>query len=141
MDLETRNNELFELRFTFTGRFLRRWQIKTAFIECFSSMRPPSGCLQYFTSGIGRLTTFNFNPRESTHLANQLYNICIKKLAGKINNKHTIRFYLSKIPTLNSHFNSHFQLSRSWNSFLKNSHFSKKNSHLYLIESGNLSGN
>ena len=54
------------------------------------------------------------------------------------------RLYLSKIPTYNSHFNSHlnshFLLSRSGNSFLKNSHFSKKISQFYLIESGNLSG-
>ena len=53
--------------------------------------------------------------------------------------------YLSTIPTYNSHFishlNSHFLLSRSRNSFLKNSHFLKKNSHFYLIRSGNLSGN
>ena len=36
-----------------------------------------------------------------------------------------------------SHLNSHFLISRSGNSFLKNSHFSKKNFHFYLIESGN----
>ena len=49
-----------------------------------------------------------------------------------------VRPYLSTIPTLNSHINSHsnsyFLLSRSGNSFLKNSHF-------YLIRSRNLSGN
>ena len=58
---------------------------------------------------------------------------------------HTVRSYLSTIPTYNSHFNSHlnshFLFSRSGNSFLKNSHFSKKNSHFYLIWSGNLSEN
>ena len=48
-----------------------------------------------------------------------------------------IRSYLSIFPT----YNSHFLLTGSGNSFLENSHFSKKNSHFYLIESGNLSGN
>ena len=52
-----------------------------------------------------------------------------------------IRSYLSTIPTYNSHLNSHFLLSRSGNSFLKNSHFSKKNSHFYLIKVGINSGN
>ena len=39
-----------------------------------------------------------------------------------------IMLYLSKIPTYNSHFNSHFLLSRSGSS-------PKKNSHFYLLAS------
>ena len=52
-----------------------------------------------------------------------------------------LRLYLSKIPTYNFHFNSclnsHFLLSRSGDSFLKSGNSPKKNSHFYLIESGN----
>ena len=80
------------------------------------------------------------------HYANDLKcqqcrSVTLKRRAIVLN----LRLYLSKILTYNSHFNSrlnsHFLLSRSGNSFLKNSHFSKTNSHVYLIESGNLSGN
>ena len=53
-------------------------------------------------------------------------------------NCEDLRLYLSKIPTYNPHFNSHlnshFLLSRRGNS-------PKNNSHFYLIDSGNLSGN
>ena len=44
-----------------------------------------------------------------------------------------LRLYLSKIPTYNCHFNSHFfQLSKSrnGNSFLRSGNFSKKNTYL-----------
>ena len=55
--------------------------------------------------------------------------------------KTRLRSYLSTIPTYDSHLNYPFLLSRSGNSFLKNSHLSKKNFHFYLIDSWNLSRN
>jgi hypothetical protein len=34
--------------------------------------RPPDGCLQYWTTATGRITTFNFlSTTASSHLANQ----------------------------------------------------------------------
>ena len=44
-------------------------------------------------------------------------------------NVKALRPYLSTIPTLNSHLNSHFLLSKSGISFLRSGNFSKKNSH------------
>ena len=43
-----------------------------------SYYRPPVGCLQYNTASTGRITTFNFDDADSTHLANQQYSYCIR---------------------------------------------------------------
>ena len=60
------------------------WIYLLRFVESWFSSRPPSGCLQYYyQQATGRITTFNFQTDQSTHLANQRYNICIQRLAGK----------------------------------------------------------
>ena len=64
------------------------------------------------------------NVRKMDPCANT--NLIFKKVSMHPPLRKRLRFYLSIIPTFNS--------------FLKNSHFSKKNSHVYLIRSGNLSG-
>lgn len=71
------------LAFTFTGTStVRTWEIKTSQIECSNPNRPPAGCLQYFTTLIGRITTFNFLDSTTTHLASQDYSICVKQQQG-----------------------------------------------------------
>ena len=37
----------------------------------FTICRPPNGCLQYWITMTGRITTFNFWATDSIHLANQ----------------------------------------------------------------------
>ena len=49
--------------------------------------RPYAGCLQFLTEAQGRFTTFNFDAQQSTHLADQSYNICIRKLPGTLISK------------------------------------------------------
>ena len=75
--------------------------------------------------------------KEETNRSNYPYpKKNTKTLYCNLNKLSRIKFlpvglglYLSTIPTynsrFNSHLNSHFLLSRSGNSFLKNSHFSK----------------
>ena len=58
-------------------------------------------------------------------------------LFRKIYNILYIRSYLSKIITSNSHIISHFLLSTSGNFSETETSLQKKNSHFYLIESGN----
>ena len=59
-------------------------------VETGSCYRPPSGCLQYhYQQAEGRLTSFNFQADQSTHLADQRYNICIHRLPGILK---TIRY-------------------------------------------------
>ena len=51
------------------------------------NIRPTSGCLQYYRSLSGRITTFNFEAIErGGHLANQDYSICMKQFRGNICN-------------------------------------------------------
>ena len=49
----------------------RKWEIKVTQIKSDSLNRPPSGCLQWHTGLIGKLTTFNFIPTNDNHLPNQ----------------------------------------------------------------------
>ena len=39
VDLDSRSEVLLTLEFTFTGRMLRRWQLKSSFIPCFALLR------------------------------------------------------------------------------------------------------
>ncbi|KAF2357025.1 CUB domain [Trinorchestia longiramus] len=92
-----------------TGQHLgSKWKIKVTQIECNSADRAPSGCLQYFTSTTGTITSFNFNPaRVSTaatrQLADQMYGVCIKSQPGYCSITYTQRdgstFSLSSDPT------------------------------------------
>ena len=82
VDIDTMAEAPLQYGFTFDGAGTRRWQIKNTFIKCFSIDRPPSGCLQYFTSSVGRIKSFNFDAVQSTHLADQMYSICIRQNRG-----------------------------------------------------------
>lgn len=83
VDFGTDLSDQVSLDFAFTGTStVRTWEIKTSQIECSSNFRPPPGCLQYFTTLTGRITTFNFLDDATTHLASQDYNSCIKKQDG-----------------------------------------------------------
>jgi len=83
VDFGTDISETVLLNFVFTGAStVRTWEIKTSQIECSNLSRPPPGCLQYFTTLTGRITTFNFLDTTTTHLASQSYNICVRKQSG-----------------------------------------------------------
>ena len=59
----------------------RTFETKISQIPCSSKMRPPDGCLQWFTGTDGQLTSFNF-AANTGHLAQQNYNMCIRREAG-----------------------------------------------------------
>ena len=59
----------------------RSFEIKVTQFTCDSEMRPPEGCLQYHMGIDGSLQTFNF-ANDDVHLADQQYNICIRKEMG-----------------------------------------------------------
>ena len=59
----------------------RTFEAKISQISCNSKMRPPDGCLQWYTGTDGQLTSFNFGSNTG-HLATQNYNICIRKEKG-----------------------------------------------------------
>ena len=44
--------------------------------------RPPAGCLQYFTTYTGRISTFNFLSTTTSHLATQEYELKLYKCSG-----------------------------------------------------------
>jgi len=52
--------------------------IKITQIECGSRTKAPDGCLQYFTSDTGTISTYNYNAKAGAHLANQDYTMCIR---------------------------------------------------------------
>lgn len=83
VDLGVASNDFVNLDFTFTGAStIRTWEIKTTQLECSNPNRPPAGCLQYFTTMVGRITTFNFLDSATSHLASQDYSICVRKQDG-----------------------------------------------------------
>merc|ERR1711988_785330 len=52
--------------------------------ESTNEMGGPPGCLQFFTGAEGIVSTFNWDtPTTSTHLANQNYDVCVRKLADR----------------------------------------------------------
>ena len=84
MDMGNENGNTATVSFTFSGTSTtRQWDIKVTQIPCFSTVRPPSGCLQYFTDLAGRIKSFNFDDAsDQAHLASQEYTICIRQHAG-----------------------------------------------------------
>lgn len=83
IDFGTDVSETVSLDFSFSGAStVRTWEIKTTQIECSNPSRPPAGCLQYHTTLIGRITTFNFLDTATMHLAGQDYSICVRKQEG-----------------------------------------------------------
>jgi len=76
--------------FTFGGTATNRaYDIKVLQFDCKNEMGGPTGCLQYFSTDMGTFSSFNYggvpeNPDMSgAHLANQNYNICIRRNNGK----------------------------------------------------------
>ncbi|XP_043233667.1 uncharacterized protein LOC122387482 [Amphibalanus amphitrite] len=64
---------------TQTTTLARDWKIKIQQIECNSTTRAPSACLQYYTGVSGTIKSFNFDGSEiGPHLASQSYSICIR---------------------------------------------------------------
>ncbi|CAG0925081.1 unnamed protein product, partial [Notodromas monacha] len=69
---------LFDIM-TYGGQIKRKWKIEISQIPC-GEYVAPSGCLQYFTSLLGSVKSFNFD--GSLHLAHQRYSICVRMEPG-----------------------------------------------------------
>jgi len=76
--------------FTFGGTATNRaYDIKVLQFDCKNEMGGPTGCLQYFSTDMGTFSSFNYGgvpePADlsGAHLANQNYNICIRRNNGK----------------------------------------------------------
>merc|ERR1739847_22952 len=76
--------------FTFGGTATNRaYDIKVLQFDCKNEMGGPTGCLQYFSTDMGTFSSFNYGgvpePADMSvaHLANQNYNICIRRNNGK----------------------------------------------------------
>ncbi|XP_046458972.1 uncharacterized protein LOC124205571 [Daphnia pulex] len=72
-----------QLIFTFgTSTVPRNWRIKIAMLPCGADYLAPSECLQYFTTAIGSVQTFNWKDvatgTSTRQLANQDYYICFR---------------------------------------------------------------
>ncbi|XP_045461940.1 uncharacterized protein LOC123672031 [Harmonia axyridis] len=59
--------------------FNRTWKIRISQIPCSSNYKADEGCLQYFSSVSGQITSFNYDPTEGLQLSNQNYGICIRQ--------------------------------------------------------------
>jgi hypothetical protein len=73
--------------------FKRRWNIQVTQIDCGSEFRAPSGCLQYYLTPTGTVTSFNYQSSATSalnqlempgtrQLANQRYGACVRMLEG-----------------------------------------------------------
>jgi len=82
MYIEVGDDDSATVAFTFADvDATRSFEIKVTQFTCDSEMRPPEGCLQYHMGIAGSLQTFNFD-NDDVHLADQQYNICIRKEMG-----------------------------------------------------------
>jgi len=62
----------------------RNYRIHAIQYDRLNEMGGPAGCLQFFTGAMGTVNTFNWvGLATSTHLANQNYNVCVRRLADK----------------------------------------------------------
>merc|ERR1719270_2599964 len=71
--------------FTFGGGTVnRRYTIHVIQYESTNEMGGPPGCLQFFTGATGLVQTFNWQTTTtSTHLANQNYDVCVRKMIDR----------------------------------------------------------
>merc|ERR1712200_395868 len=71
--------------FTFGGGTVnRRYTIHVIQYESTNEMGGPPGCLQFFTGATGLVQTFNWQTATtSTHLANQNYDVCVRKMIDR----------------------------------------------------------
>ena len=68
----------------------RRWNIRIQQLPCDATYKAPNGCLQYYDSVTGTITSFNYgttqNPREppigTRQIANTNYGVCIRMAQG-----------------------------------------------------------
>jgi hypothetical protein len=58
----------------------QKWRIKASQIDCNSEWRAPQGCLQYFTTTSGTITSFNFAGAQM--LQSQQYSACVRSQPG-----------------------------------------------------------
>jgi len=65
------------------GAQQRNYRIHVLQFGEFNDMGGPMGCLQYYTEQMGTVNSFNWNGiATSVHLANQDYNVCVRRLAN-----------------------------------------------------------
>ncbi|TRY76323.1 hypothetical protein TCAL_15909 [Tigriopus californicus] len=67
----------------------RNWDIKITQYKCGDeAVAGPPGCLQYFSTDVGRISSYNFPTNsatigaQTTHLSRQAYSICIRRNEG-----------------------------------------------------------
>jgi hypothetical protein len=83
IDIGNTATDTATLAFSFTGTStVRTWEIKVSQITCSNLNRPPTGCLQYYTTLVGRIMSFNFKSTTSSHLWYTDQNICIRQAQG-----------------------------------------------------------
>merc|ERR1712203_863338 len=62
----------------------RNYRIHAIQYDRLNEMGGPAGCLQFFTGATGTVNTFNWKTvTTSTHLANQDYDVCIRRMADR----------------------------------------------------------
>merc|ERR1711988_239015 len=85
MVVDTDGTDCVTALFTFgSGTVMRGYNIHVLQFEITNEMGGPPGCLQFFTGAEGIVSTFNWQaPATSTHLANQNYDVCVRKLADR----------------------------------------------------------
>jgi len=85
MIVDTDGTDCVTALFTFgTGTVMRGYTIHVLQFESTNEMGGPPGCLQFFTGAMGTVSTFNWQtPTTSTHLANQNYDVCVRKLIDR----------------------------------------------------------
>jgi len=64
----------------------RNYRIHVIQYDRLNEMGGPAGCLQFFTGATGTVNTFNWaTATTSTHLANQDYDVCVRRMADRCN--------------------------------------------------------
>jgi len=62
----------------------RNYKIHAIQYDSLNEMGGPAGCLQFFTGATGTVNTFNWaTATTSTHLANQDYDVCVRRLTDR----------------------------------------------------------
>jgi len=62
----------------------RNYRIHAIQYDKLNEMGGPAGCLQFFTGAMGTVNTFNWvAAATSTHLVNQDYNVCVRRMADR----------------------------------------------------------
>jgi hypothetical protein len=85
MVVDTDGTDCVTALFTFGGgTVMRGYTIHVLQFDITNEMGGPPGCLQFFTGEMGTVSTFNWQaPATSTHLANQNYDVCVRKLIDR----------------------------------------------------------